>query len=201
MKSEAIVYIIDDDPFVRDGLSFQLKSYGYKVKSFTNCGDFLTVLPQHACGCLVLDVCMPKMTGPELQEEMSNKGIRIPIIFLTGYGSIPLVVSTIQAGAVDFLSKPVDGKELFNSVQKALDLSVKTQQRDADCDKLEKRLIKLTAREQEIYNLVIDGLSNKQTAAHLGISYRTVEHHRSNILQKTESDSFLQLVRLVDACC
>jgi len=80
MKNDAIVYIIDDDPFVRDGLSFQLKSYGFKVETFTNCGDFLNALPQYACGCLVLDVCMPKMTGPELQEEMLQKGIRLPLL-------------------------------------------------------------------------------------------------------------------------
>jgi len=200
MKDDSIVYVVDDDPAVRDGLDFQLKSFGFKVEAFSNCTDFLSALPHQAKGCLILDVRMPKITGPELQEEMLDSGIHLPIIFLTGYGNIPLVVKTVQAGAVDFLIKPVDGQSLLTSVQKALDLSLKNQQRDKECYSFELKLTKLTAREHEIFDFVVDGLSNKLIAQQLNISVRTVEHHRSHILQKTETDSFLHLASLVDSC-
>jgi two-component system, LuxR family, response regulator FixJ len=200
MSFQPVVYIVDDDASVRDGLSFQLESAGFNIKAFSSCSDFLAELSVNAIGCLILDVRMPKMTGPELQNEMSNQGIKLPIIYLTGYGDIPLAVKSIKKGAVDFITKPVDAQHLLNSVQAAIDISAKNQQQSIHCHNLEIFLTKLTKREFEIYNLVIKGNSNKQIATQLAISFRTVEHHRSNILLKTASKNFLQLLSLVDSC-
>jgi len=198
MIVEPIVYIVDDDEDVRKALHMQLESVGLKVENFSGCSDFLKTLPANASGCLILDVRMPDMTGPQLQAEMLRKNIDLPIIFLTGYGDIPLAVKTVRLGAVDFLTKPVDEQLLLKSIQTALAINVENQRIQSKLGDIRNRLMKLSSREYDILKLVIDGLSNKEIAAQLMISARTVEHHRSHILQKTQTDNFFQLTRLIN---
>lgn len=201
MISQPTVYIVDDDDAVRDGLSLQLELEGLKVKAFSSSAEFLASPPStQAIACLILDVNMPQMTGLELQAEMVGRGINLPIIFLTGHGSIPLAVKTIQAGAIDFLTKPIDAQKLFNSVQAALALSTKKQKHNAIYRASCKRLATLSKRQREVLILALEGHSNKEIAILLNISFRTVEHHRSHILLKTGVDNLLKLSRLVDIC-
>lgn len=199
MISKPTVYIVDDDDAVRGGLSFLLESEGLKVEAFDSAAAFLaTSFSSEAIACLVLDVRMPQMTGPELQAELTHQGIKIPVIFLSGYGDIPLAVKAIKAGAFDFLTKPVNSELLIDKIQQALALSRSKQESNAIYRASYKRLGTLTKREHEILKLALEGLSNKRIAALLNISTRTVEHHRSHILLKTGVDSLLKLSRLID---
>ncbi len=200
MTQQATVFIIDDDAAVRNGLSLQLESAGFTVKSYANAVEFLASMPLQTSGCLILDVRMPQMTGPELQDELARREIKLPIIFLSGHGDIPLAVKTIQTGAVNFLTKPVDGQHLIDCIQKALTLNDRHQQSDRARRESCQALASLTKRENEVLKLAIEGHSNKVIARLLGISSRTVEHHRSHILQKTGVDNVLKLVHLVNDC-
>ncbi len=197
MTPQPTVFIIDDDNAVRDSLYLQLDSAGFTVDTFSNPGDFLDILQPSTTGCLILDMRMPGMSGPELQAELARRNINLPIIFLTGYGGIPLTVKTIQAGAFDFLTKPVDSKKLRDCINAALTLNAKTHGDDIANYKLHERLATLTAREQEVLELVLKGYSNKEIGRQLNISFRTVERHRSRILLKTKTDNTLQLTNLI----
>jgi two-component system, LuxR family, response regulator FixJ len=195
MTPNANVFIIDDDAAVRAGLSMQLEAAGFQVKAFASAEDFLVAIPAAVIGCLVLDVRMPGMTGPDLQLDLARRNINLPIIFLSGHGDIPLAVRSIQAGAVDFLTKPVSGSILVERIQIALRLSAEQWEKDAENKMLQERMASLTQREQEVLALVLAGYANKEIATHLEISFRTVEHHRSRILLKTGIDNLLKLAR------
>lgn len=199
MITRPTVFIIDDDAAVRDGLSLLLEAAGFAVQTFAGGKDFLAVVDPEAVGCLILDVRMPQMSGPDLQTNLRNQGVNLPIIFLTGYGDIPLAVKTIQAGAVDFLTKPVNSHQLLDCVHAALALNAKQREQNAANRELCERLESLTEREREVLTLAVDGYPNKKIAKFLGISVRTVEHHRSNILLKTSAANLLELARWVDA--
>lgn len=199
MSRRASVYIVDDDTAVRDGISLQLEAAGFKVKTYAGALDFLAAIHPHDAGCLLLDVRMPQMNGPELQKELARRNISLPIIFFTGYGDIPLAVKTIQAGALNFLTKPVNRRLLLESVQAALDLNARQQQLDAENKRLAKQLDTLTEREREVLNYAMEGCPNKSIAKKLGISSRTVEHYRSSILLKTGASNLLELARRVDS--
>jgi two-component system, LuxR family, response regulator FixJ len=192
----ASVFIIDDDAAVRDGLSMQLEAAGFPSKAFASAEDFLGVINSAVIGCLVLDVRMPGMTGPDLQAELARRNINLPIIFLSGHGDIPLAVRSIQAGAVDFLTKPVSGTVLIERIQMALRLSAEQWEKEAENKMLRERLATLTIRELEVLELVLEGYSNKEIAQRLGISFRTVEHHRSHILLRTGIDNLFKLAQL-----
>lgn len=201
MSSEARVYLVDDDDAVRDGLSLLLESEGFRVEAFDNANKLLaSSFGSQAIACLVLDVRMPEMSGPELQAELMHRGIDHPIIFLTGYGEIPVAVKSIKAGAFDFLTKPVNSDKLIDKIQQALELSRNKQAHNAmyraSCDRLQT----LTQRENEVLKLALEGHCNKKIATVLNISVRTVEHHRSHILLKTGVDNLLKLSRLIDIC-
>ena len=197
MTSPPTVFVIDDDDAVRDSLYLQLDSAGFTVKAFPSGEDFLNALQPNTTGCLILDVRMPGMSGPELQAELVRRNINLPIIFLTGYGDIPLTVKTIQAGAFDFLTKPVDGGKLRDCINAALALNAQTHVNDAASYEFYKRLAELTEREREVLELALEGYSNKEIGRRLDISFRTVEHHRSRILLKTGTDNTLQLANLI----
>lgn len=199
MIRQATVYIVDDDAAVRDGISLQLEAAGFKVKNFAGARDFLETIHPQDPGCLLLDVRMPQMNGPELQKELTRRNISLPIIFFTGYGDIPLAVKTIQAGAVNFLTKPVNRPLLLESVRSALDLNARQQLIDAENDRLARNLDTLTKREREVLNYAMEGCPNKSIAKQLGISSRTVEHYRSSILLKTGAANLLELARRVDS--
>ena len=199
MIPNASVFIVDDDAAVRDGLSMQLEAAGFPVKPLPAQKTFLAVISPAVIGCLVLDVRMPGMTGPDLQAELARRKINLPIIFLSGHGNIPLAVKSIQAGAVDFLTKPVTGAILIERIQTALHLSAEQWEQDAENKMLRERLATLTIRERDVLGLVLEGYSNKEIATYLGISFRTVEHHRSHIILKTGTDNLFKLVQSIQS--
>jgi RNA polymerase sigma factor (sigma-70 family) len=195
MIPKAIVYIVDDDAAVRGGLSMQLEAAGFTVKAFASAEDFIAAIGPAVIGCLVLDVRMPGMTGPDLQLELARRKINLPIIFLSGHGDIPLAVKSIQSGAVDFLTKPVSGPVLIERIQMSLRLSAEQWENEAENKILQEKMATLTEREQEVLALALAGYSNKEIATRLGISFRTVEHHRSHILLRTGTDNLFKLAR------
>lgn len=198
MNFEPIIYIVDDDDPVRDSFRLILETSKIACQAFASAKQFLQSCPPEPYGCLLLDVNMPEMNGPELQAELKARNIHLPILFLTGYGSIPLTVKTIQAGAVDFLTKPVRAKELVARIQQVLTQEAQRYQENTQVPAEAVSLATLTSREREILQLVIQGLPNKLIARQLDISHRTVESHRIRILQKTGVANFLELAHLYD---
>lgn len=199
MNAAATVFIVDDDAAVRDGLAMLLDTAGFMVETYDGAATFLAGCSASRSGCLILDVRMPEMTGPELQAELNRRGIDLPIIFLTAHGDIPTTVQAMKQGAVDFLTKPVVGSELLERVRAALEKSVQLHQQASATQALRERLEGLTQRELEVMKLVADGLPNKEIARSLGISHRTVEVHRARVMQKTGATNLVELSRLAEA--
>ncbi len=196
MSDHATVFIVDDDAAVRDSLRMMMKAAGYAVATFPCANDFLDVCTPETQGCIILDVNMPNMDGPTLQAELTHRGFRLPIIFLTGQGTIPLSVRTLKAGALDFLTKPVAGSVLLARVQEALE-QCSIQQKQANVSKyIAARLAMLTDREREVMMLAVAGHTSKEIAVRLNISYRTVEIHRAHVMQKTGASNLLELARI-----
>lgn len=194
------VFVIDDDPAVRDSLNLLLETEGLQVECFESAERFLATYDEDRPGCLVLDVRMQPMSGPELQAEMVRRGSGLPIIFLTAHGDIPMTVRAMKAGAKDFLTKPINGTELLDRVHAILQSEIERYRQKAMLDRECKRLQDLTQREHEVMMLALAGLTNKAIAKELGISYRTVEIHRSHILQKTGTANMLELAQLAASC-
>lgn len=193
MNAEQVVYIVDDDAAVRTALSMLLETDGHTVQSFESAQEFLKACTDQMQGCAILDMRMPGMDGLALQEEMNRRGIRLPIIFLSGYGTIPATVRTIKSGALDFLTKPVEGKELLERVGQALQLCSKRMEENEADREITSRLMKLTEREREIMQLVVAGYTSKEIGQRLDISFRTVEIHRAHIMQKTGTSNLVEL--------
>jgi len=190
------VFVVDDDAAVRDSLAMLLDAAGYDVATFPSAADFLDVCTPDTPGCIILDVNMPGMDGPTLQAELTRRGLRLPVIFLSGQGTIPVTVRAIKAGAMDFLTKPVDGSVLLARVSEALEQCSIQQQQVRDSQSVAERLAKLTEREREVMLLAVAGHTSKEIAKHLDISYRTVEIHRTHIMQKTGASNMLELARI-----
>ncbi|MDX9994939.1 MAG: response regulator [Rhodocyclaceae bacterium] len=191
-----LVHIVDDDAAVRDGIGLLCETAGLHTACHESAEAFLEAFADgtdERPGCLVLDVRMGRMSGPELQEELNRRGIVLPVIFLTAHGDIPMTVRAMKAGAADFLTKPVNGADLLERVQAALAL-------DRAAQLQRERFAQLTQRERETLLLALAGHANKEIARQLGISYRTVELHRSHILQKTGAANMLELARLAAGC-
>lgn len=197
MKTEPTVFVVDDDPGVRAALSLLMKSVGLNVEVFAGAREFLTAYQPERPGCLVLDVRMPGMNGLELQEELRTRGIAIPVIILTGYGDVPMAVRAVQAGAVDFIEKPFREEVLLERVWGALRQDAARRRDEVEIKETRKRLGLLTPRERQVLDLVVAGKQNKVIAADLGISMKTVEFHRSRIMDKLQADSVATLVRMV----
>jgi two-component system, LuxR family, response regulator FixJ len=197
MKDHTKVFIVDDDPAVRDSLTLLMETAGYNVASFGSASEFL-----EACngghGCIILDVDMPDIDGPALQEELIRRGIQLPVIFLSGKGTIPITVRTIKAGAMDFLTKPMDGSILLSLVQAAFEKSSLLQNQILANNSIAARLKKLTDREREVMMLAVKGQTSKEIAQHLGISFRTVEIHRAHLLQKTGASNLMELAHIAN---
>jgi FixJ family two-component response regulator len=196
MNTQAKVFVVDDDAAVRDSLTMLLETADYAVTTFPSADDFLDSCTSSTQGCIILDVNMPDMDGPTLQEELIRRDLRLTVIFLSGQGTIPVTVRTIKAGAMDFLTKPVDGLLLLAHVQKALEQSALLQKQAEASQSANARLTALTEREREVMMLAIAGHTSKEIGQRLAISYRTVEIHRAHVMQKTGASNLLELARL-----
>lgn len=195
----ATVFIVDDDPAIRDALSLLIDLEGMAVRAFESAEAFLAACQPEWRGCLVTDVRMPGMSGVELQTELTRRGVNLPLIFLTGYGDIPMSVKAIKAGAVDFLTKPVSATALLESVQTALNEDEKRLEEAAARQAAAERLASLTERERLVMEQAIAGLSNKEIARQLDISHRTVEIHKARVMHKTGAGSIIELARIAKA--
>lgn len=191
-----VVFIVDDDAAVRNGLKFLLSTDGYVVETFESAKSFLAAYDPALSGCLLLDVQMPGMTGLELQEELNRRGWTIPVIFITGHGSIPMAVEAIKAGAFDFIPKPFKPEELVASVKRALENIDENRADRLLHAQLKSNARTLTPREREILYLVADGETCKAIGQKLGISFRTVEGHRAHIIEKLHARGLSDLIRL-----
>jgi len=193
-----LVYIVDDDRAVRDSLSMLLQSVGIANLAFESAAAFLDAFEPHRIACLVADIRMPVMSGLELQKELNARKVPVPIIFITGHGDVPMAVSAIKDGAVDFLTKPYRNQDLLDRVRSALndaEAGFASQQQLQD---VRERFDSLTPREAQVMALVVDGLANKVIAMDLGVSQRTVELHRARVMQKMSVRSLAELVRLAE---
>lgn len=189
------VFIVDDDPSFRDSLQFLLGAAGLEARIFSSARDFLDDADPEAPGCLLLDVRMPGMSGLDLQKELAHAEIFLPIIFITGHGTVPMSVRAMKAGAVDFLQKPFDEPDLLNAIHQAVEQDRQARMERDELREIQKRINSLTAREVEVFTLVVSGMLNKQVAYRLGTTERTIKAHRSRIMEKMEADSLTDLVR------
>ena len=197
-QAEPTVFIVDDDPAVLKSLSRLLRASQFNVVTFGSPQEFLERYDPHTRGCLVLDVAMPGLNGLELQEALRVKGSAIPIIFLTGHGDIPTSVQAMKGGALDFLTKPVQDKDLLKAVEAALEKDRIERQRRADLDDIQERLATLTPREREVLIHVVSGQLNKQIAYDLGTVEKTIKVHRARVMEKMKVGSVAELVRLTE---
>jgi RNA polymerase sigma factor (sigma-70 family) len=195
-ESEAIVYVIDDDAQTRDALKNLMRSVGLQVEVFASAQDFLRSKRPDVPACLVLDVRLRGLSGLDLQKRMAEAKIEVPIIFITGYGDIPMTVQAMKAGAVEFLTKPFRNQELLDAIQQALERDRTTREQRAKNDELYDRYESLTPREREVMTLVVAGLLNKQIAGELGTSETTVKNHRHQVMEKMGADSVAELVKM-----
>jgi FixJ family two-component response regulator len=198
-QSDAIVAIVDDDPSVRKGLERLIRSLGWQAETFASAQEFLDRPRTEAPSCLVLDLQLPGLSGLDLQKRMSEAGLETPIVFLTGHGNIPASVKAMKAGAIEFLTKPVDEQDLLNAIQEAIERDRRNRQQHAELRELRYRHQSLTGREQEVMRQVISGLLNKQIAGELNITEDTVKFHRGHIMRKMQAESLADLVRMAEA--
>jgi two-component system response regulator TtrR len=195
-KIPRLVYVVDDDEAVRDSLRWLLEANRYQVACFATAEEFLASYDQSRLACLILDVRMPGMSGLELQEQLIARHANLPILFISGHGDVPMAVTTMKKGAADFIEKPFNEAELRASVERMLD-QAKTQAESQRAQRARADLMaRLTAREHQVLECIIAGRLNKQIADDLGISIKTVEAHRANIMDKLDAATVADLLRL-----
>ena len=197
-ESKPVIAIVDDDLSVRRSLQRLIRSAGWRAESFASADEFLTCPHSDAPSCLVLDLQLPGLNGLDLQKRLAQVGLEIPIVFLTGHGDIPASVQAMKAGAVEFLTKPVDERHLIKAIQESIERDRQTRRQHADMRELRNRYESLTVREQEVMQQVVSGLLNKQIAAELNITEFTVKFHRGHIMRKMRADSLADLVRMAE---
>ena len=195
----AIVYLIDDDTQVREGLANLLQSVGLQVEAFATTTEFLARARQDIPQCLVLDVRLQGVSGLDLQAQLLSANINIPIIFITGHADIPMTVKAMKAGAIEFLTKPIREQDLLDAVQTALDSNRSRRKKEQMVAELQSRIESLTSRELEVMTLVTLGRMNKQIAAEIGLSEITVKVHRHNVMKKMGAKSLPELVRMAES--
>jgi len=193
------VFVVDDDDAMRRGLEFLVSSAGYEVKAFESARAFLDHYRPPMGGCLLLDVRMPGMDGLELLDHMRDRSMGIPVIFVTAFGNILMAVRAVKTRAFDFIEKPFDGAELLARVRNALAQAKQPPVGRPDAGEIRKRLESLTPREREVMDRVVAGMLNKQIAGELGISIKTVETHRAQVMDKMQAHSLAELVRMAIA--
>ena len=195
-RSESRVFIVEDDPSMRNALRNLLRSVGLESQLYTSAQEFLDAEKPEIPSCLVLDVRLPGMSGLDLQKELARADIQMPVIFITAHGDIPMSVRAMKAGAVEFLPKPFRDQDLLDAIQLSLSQDRDRRQREGEIAVLEKRLHGLTPREREVFPLVVSGRSNKEIAGEIGISEITVKVHRGNLMRKMQATSFAELLRM-----
>ena len=195
---QPIVFIIDDDSSIREGVADLLRSIGLQVEAFASTQQFLDSKRPDAPGCIVLDVRLPGLSGLDSQRVLAISDIRLPIIFITGHGDIPMSVRAIKSGAIEFLTKPLHEQQLIDAVHAGIERDRARREEAEALAELRSRFETLTPREREVLSLVVTGQPNKQIAARLGLSEMTVKVHRSQIMHKTRAKSVIDLVRMND---
>jgi RNA polymerase sigma factor (sigma-70 family) len=197
-NSHPIVFVVDDDASIREALKSLIRSVGLEVELFSSTQEFRRRKSSDNPSCLVLDIRLPGRSGLDFQRELSEAGILIPIIFITGHGDIPMSVQAMKAGAIEFLTKPFRDQDLLDAIHVALDKDRERREREAQIANLQQRLESLTPRERQVLPLVVSGLLNKQIAAEIGTSETTVKVHRSQLMRKMGADSLAELVRMAE---
>lgn len=196
MTFDATVFVVDDDQAMRTSLQWLIEATGMTVKTYDSADAFLKDYYPGRAGCLLLDVRMPGMSGLELQAHLAAEGHRLPVIMITGHGDVAMAVRAMKAGAADFIEKPFHDEDLLRSIRNALEHDEKTRASRLAKAEIVRRLAELTPREHEVMGMVTDGKSNKEIAAALGVSAKTVEAHRARVMEKMRADSLADLVRM-----
>ena len=195
-NEEPTVFVVDDDAAVRGSLRWLLESAQMNVETYSSAEEFLAGFASHPPGCLVLDVRMPGMNGLTLQEQLTERHIDLPVIIITGHADVPMAVKAMKGGAVGFIEKPFDDKTLLESIRLALRRNTEARTQTVERNEVLARLQQLTSREHQVFELVVQGRSNKEIASGLGIADKTVEVHRASVMRKMRADTLAHLIRL-----
>ena len=194
-NANATVYVVDDDRQVQDSVKFLMESVGLQVRCFDSAREFFNAYDDVNAGCLILDLRMPEVSGLEAQELLGSRGIELPVIVMTGHGDVPAAVRAMKLGAVDFLEKPCSDHILLETVQRAIETDLKRRDDDSRLSEIRDALATLSPRERDVMALIVAGKSNKQVARELGVSPKTIESHRANLMRKVGAGSLAELVR------
>ncbi len=191
------VFIVDDDAAMRKSLRWLIESVGLEVEAYESATEFLEHYQPDAVGCLLLDVRMPGMSGLDLQEHLRTQRISIPVLMVTGHADVPMAVRALKAGAFDFIEKPFNDQVLLERVQRAIEHAQRARSEHAKRAEIDKRIESLTPRERQVMEMVVNGMANKQVAAELGLSEKTIEVHRKHVMDKMEAGNVADLIRMV----
>jgi FixJ family two-component response regulator len=197
MPSPPIVFVVDDDSAIRSSIGRLIKSAGLRSKMCRSAHEFLTCYDPAQPGCVILDVRMPGMSGLKLQEFLASKKVPIPVIIITGFADVPMAVRAMRAGAANFIEKPFDPQVLLETVRRAIDKDAEYRRNQSKIEEINVRISRLTPRERQVMELVVDGKPNKVIASDLGLSQKTVEFHRAHVMTKTGVLSVAELVQLI----